>query len=82
VAEITIKTSLNKMNFDADLIACARRIGFEFLSFSAHDAIKLKDLPFHHRNSFDRLLIAQSLTQKLTFMTNDPLIHRYGCNLI
>jgi len=35
-------------------------------------------LPFHHRDPFDRLLIAQALVEDLTVVTTDPKFHAYG----
>ena len=77
-----IKASLGKLVFDADPLDCAERLGFELLHFSAKDAVKLKDLPYHHRDPFDRMLIAQCLTQPLALMTNDHRLREYGCDFV
>ena len=77
-----IKASLNKLRFDHDPIACAERLGFEHLDFAATDAVLLKELPFHHRDPFDRMLIAQSLAQKTKLMSNDQRFHHYDCDLL
>ena len=82
VTEIMIKASLDKLRFDHDPIACAERLGFELLDFSATDAVLLKDLPFHHRDPFDRMLIAQSLAQNTKLMSDDRRFRHYDCNLL
>ncbi|MXW48625.1 MAG: type II toxin-antitoxin system VapC family toxin [Gammaproteobacteria bacterium] len=82
VAEIMIKASLDKLRFDHDPIACAEQLGFELLDFSATDAVLLKDIPFHHRDPFDRMLIAQSLAQNTKLMSDDRRFRRYDCNLL
>lgn len=82
VAEIMIKASLGRLCFDHDPVSCAERLGFELLDFSAADAVLLKELPFHHRDPFDRMLIAQSLAQKIKLMSDDSRFGSYDCDLI
>ena len=82
VAEIMIKASLDKLRFDHDVIDCAERLGFEPLDFSAADAVLLKDLPFHHRDPFDRMLIAQSMARNIRLMSDDRRLAEYGCSLL
>jgi PIN domain nuclease of toxin-antitoxin system len=36
------------------------------------------DLPFHHRDPFDRILVAQCLAEKMTLLTGDPQLHKYS----
>ena len=82
VAEIMITASLNRFCFDYDPIACAEQLGFEPLDFSAMDAVLLKELPFHHRDPFDRMLIAQSLAQNTKLMSDDRRFSHYDCDLL
>jgi PIN domain nuclease of toxin-antitoxin system len=42
----------------------------------------LKDLPFHHRDPFDRMLIAQGMAQKFPILTVDEKFRAYDCRLI
>ena len=81
IAEIMIKASLGKLRFDHDVFDCAERLGFELLDFSAADAVLLKDLPFHHRDPFDRMLIVQSMARNIRLMTVDRRFADYGCSL-
>lgn len=82
IAEVMIKASLNKLRFDHDVIDCAERLGFETMDFSAADAVLLKDLPFHHRDPFDRMLIAQSMARNITLMSDDHRFAAYSCSLL
>jgi PIN domain nuclease of toxin-antitoxin system len=82
VAEIAIKCSLNKLAVDADILSASEASGFEWLDFKASEAILLKDLPYHHRDPFDRMLVAQSLANDLPVMTEDARFASYGCRLM
>lgn len=44
--------------------------------------LKLETLPMHHRDPFDRMLIAQSLQEKLPLVTSDSKFHKYSIDLI
>lgn len=77
-----IKASLGKLQIDFDPIDYTAQTGFEPLNFSAEDAVLLKDLPFHHRDPFDRMLIAQSIAQKTRIMSDDRKFAMYDCVLV
>ena len=82
VAELCIKSSIGKLPLNFDPVDMAGKAGFELLSFSAHDAIRLKDLPFHHRDPFDRMLVAQSLQSDIPIMSNNHKFALYDCKMI
>ena len=82
VAELMIKSSLGKLEINFDPVAIALATGFELLSFSAEDALRLQDLPFHHRDPFDRMLIVQALTNNIALMTDDAKFSLYQCKLV
>ena len=82
ITEIAIKASLGKLELSFDPIDAAERSGFEMLDFSAKDALLLKDLPFHHRDPFDRMLITQAISRKLVFVTQDSLMDPYDCRTL
>ena len=82
ITEIAIKTSLGKLELSFNPIDAAERSGFEMLDFSAKDALLLKDLPFHHRDPFDRMLITQAISRKLVFVTQDSLMDLYDCRTL
>ena len=82
ITEIMIKASLGKFVVTFDPVEIAEKSGFELLSFGASDALPLATLPFHHRDPFDRMLIAQSLVRNLPMMTNDSKFSAYDVKLI
>jgi len=82
IAEIMIKSSMGKLQIDFDPVEFAQKSGFDLLAFSGPEALLLKDLPFHHRDPFDRMLICQSLINNYPLMTDDNKIRQYNCQVI
>ena len=82
IAELMIKTSIGKLKIDFNPAALALESGFLLLDFNADAALLLKEMPFHHRDPFDRMLIAQSLTNGYPIMTEDPKISMYECRVL
>jgi len=82
IAELMIKASIGKLQINFDPIALAEQSGFELLDFSSRDALLLRNLPFHHRDPFDRMLISQSIATKYPLMTDDDNIKLYDCQVI
>ncbi len=82
VTELMIKASLGQLQLGFDPIDMARQSGFELLDYSAEDAAPLRALPFHHRDPFDRMLIAQSLARGYRLMSNDTKFEHYECRLV
>lgn len=77
--EIALKARLGKL--DADPVAVAAAIessGFVELPVRAAHAAKVSDLPMIHHDPFDRLLVAQALTEPLRLLTRDPLLAGYS----
>ena len=81
ISELMIKSSIGKLKFDFNPIEVAKNTGFELLDYSAEDSIQLKDLPFHHKDPFDRMLISQAINRKFKLMTKDSKFSLYDCNL-
>lgn len=67
--EIAVKLSVGKLKWrDAGkttLHTCISDCGFSELAITARHAAAVRDLPFHHADPFDRLLIAQALAERL-----------------
>ena len=82
IAELMIKASIGKLKIDFDPVVLAEESGFELLDFSGMDALALGTLPFHHRDPFDRMLIAQCMARQHPIMTDDAKFKRYDCRLI
>lgn len=77
VAELSIKASLGKLEITGDLNAEITANGFNFLPFTERHAATLRELPFHHRDPFDRMLVSQALTDGLVFLTGDARCRLY-----
>lgn len=80
--EIAIKQSLGKLELPSPaeqwLPEVLRRTGFELAEVGLAAALKVRGLPWHHRDPFDRLLVAQALEDGYTLVTRDPHIGAYG----
>lgn len=78
--EISIKNSLGKLRLDVpyvSLLEAALKNGFEILPVSfAHTSI-INELPFHHRDPFDRMLIAQAIAENLDIIGVDAIFDTY-----
>lgn len=81
--EIAIKVSLGKLSADvAMLSAFIQNSGFSELSIRSAHAIQVRDLPFHHRDPFDRMLIAQAIFERLHLLTADRNLKKYSSLVI
>lgn len=77
--EIGIKSRLSKIDADpGELVAAIAQSGFAELPVRALHAAATTRLPLHHRDPFDRLLLAQAVTEPLRLLTADTLLARYG----
>jgi PIN domain nuclease of toxin-antitoxin system len=81
LAELMIKASLGKLVVDFDVVELCRESGFDILDLKGQDVLPLKDMPFHHKDPFDRLIVAQSMVNNYPVMTNDPKFKLYDCPL-
>jgi PIN domain nuclease of toxin-antitoxin system len=86
VWEIAIKITVAKVEIDpSDLDRLAGLIdaaGFEELPVVARHAAGIRALPMHHRDPFDRVLIAQARVEGLTVVTVDPVFRAYDVPLL
>jgi PIN domain nuclease of toxin-antitoxin system len=76
-AEIGVKAAVGKLSVPDDLHAQIVGSGVRVLGLSAEDGLAVAGLPLHHRDPFDRLLIAQAQRGGLTLVTADPRIRGY-----
>ena len=78
--EIAIKRGLQRTDFKLDidaLMAALEASGFLELPITAAHAVGVARLPPIHKDPFDRLLVAQSMAEPLTLLTNDALLADY-----
>ena len=80
--EAGIKTALGKLTIDGDLVGSARQNGFSELPVTFEHAEAAGRLPPHHRDPFDRMLIAQARLEGLTLVTRDPVFSDYDVPLL
>ncbi len=79
--EIAIKVRLGRVDFlqrPEHVANAARRVGFIELPIHADVAALVADLPLHHRDPFDRLLVAQAMAEPLKLFTVDKLLSQYS----
>jgi len=79
--EVAIKRSLNRNDFDfspVDIHRLALDAGFSELMVKGEDCYPLANLPWHHRDPFDRLLIAQAQSLPAYLLTTDGILHQYS----
>ena len=82
IAEISIKTSLGKLEAPTDAAEQLIAQGFEELPLTAAHAARLRDLPWLHRDPFDRMLVAQAQEEALTFVTLDRRCRDYDVRVL
>ncbi len=80
--EIAIKVSLGKWKLNRpyeDFIAIGlSQYGFQVLPILPTHTARLIGLPFHHKDPFDRLLVAQALVEQIAIVSADPALDAYG----
>jgi PIN domain nuclease of toxin-antitoxin system len=80
--EIAIKVGLGKLRLgetaDTYIPAAVSRTGFELLPISLAHATSVESLPMHHRDPFDRLLIAQVIIEAIPIVSADSIFDSYG----
>jgi PIN domain nuclease of toxin-antitoxin system len=77
-SEIVIKRGLRKLSFPDDLEDVVREESFELMPISFRHLRRLETLPELHRDPFDRMLVAQTLTEGVSLVTNDRALLAYG----
>ena len=79
--EIAIKTQIGRTNFKAspaEITQAALDSGFAELPVRAEHGAKVLNLPLHHRDPFDRLLVAQAMTEPCRLITTDTILGSYS----
>lgn len=82
--EIAAKLSIGKLKLQLPLDQMIDETLFDFerLEVNFSDALTMESLPLHHRDPFDRMLIAQAKRRKLTFVTRDKIARKYGVKVL
>ena len=78
LAEIAIKSSAGKLKLSVGMLRQAiEDLNIRVLPFTARHAFELFALDLHHRDPFDRQIIAQALSEKISIVTSDRKFHLY-----
>lgn len=81
--EIAIKAGLGKIEVEvAELTRQLHLAGFQELPVTWQHTLKVSSLPSHHQDPFDRLLIAQALSEPLRLLTADRQLPAYSSDLV
>lgn len=83
--EIAIKRSLGKLTLDDSLEEFMKQRtaeGFRLLPLEPQHLHSLVELPFHHRDPFDRLIICQAMVENMAICTGDENFKRYPARLV
>ncbi|MCY3665020.1 MAG: type II toxin-antitoxin system VapC family toxin [Gemmatimonadetes bacterium] len=80
--EIAIKISIGKYNLTEPLAAFVKREiianNFKVLPIDIDHTAEISALPFHHKDPFDRMLIAQSMVENFPLVSRDTILDQYG----
>lgn len=84
--EIAIKSSLGRLKFsgspEATIPGLLESSKTEILPIALRHSLRVASLPHHHRDPFDRLLVAQALEDELPLLTADGALGRYGVTVL
>lgn len=83
--EISIKFSLGRGSMPisgAKAADCFARAGYFRLPMTWEHALAVESLPLHHADPFDRMLVAQSLTEPMRLLTHDRIVAKYADTII
>jgi PIN domain nuclease of toxin-antitoxin system len=86
VWELQIKIALNKFTVKGGLETAVQdeqqNNGFQILPVELYHAFYLENLPLHHKDPFDRLLISQAIVENMTLVSADANFAKYHVNLL
>lgn len=80
--ELAIKASLGKLRIDGDLMGMLAGARYTLLPIEVGHIDVLRGMPHHHRDPFDRMLVAQAIAEHLTLLSMDSLLTSYGVTVV
>ena len=80
--EMVIKENTKKLKFSINLEEGIKASGFTLLPITLPHVLALQELPLHHNDPFDRILLAQTKVEKLTFISGDAKMKNYDITLL
>lgn len=81
--ELGLKKSLGKLDFDvAGAVQVLPKNSIKIVDINLPIALLVNELPYHHRDPFDRIIVATAKTHEMNIMTSDSIFDSYGVNTI
>lgn len=80
--EMSIKQELGKLALPGNPVAVLESCGFAVLAMNAEHAWRAGTLPPHHKDPFDRMLVAQTEVEGMVLVTRDTTIPKYGIPIL
>lgn len=83
--EIGIKSSIGRLNLNSELktiFEIIKETGFDTVPITTNQIVINASLAFHHQDPFDRIIIAQAISEKMTIITKDSQIDNYDVKTI
>jgi PIN domain nuclease of toxin-antitoxin system len=80
--EVAIKRALGKLDAPEDLLPQIEGAGVDLLPVMPRHADRVASLPLHHRDPFDRILVAQAISEGLPLVSNDESLRQYEIEVI
>ena len=80
--EISIKKALGKLRLPDEFYSVLPQSGFQKLVIDIEHARMIENLPLHHHDPFDRMLIAQAVCENLYLLSKDLQLADYGIAII
>lgn len=80
--EIAIKRSVGKLSIENRWASALTQLGFDPMPITSQHAAHVEGLPWHHRDPFDRLLIAQALLEERALVSSDARLSAYGVDVL
>jgi PIN domain nuclease of toxin-antitoxin system len=86
VWEVSIKAGLGRLHLPSPPAECVptftARQGLRPLPITQFHAVRVYDLPPHHRDPFDRLMIAQAIAEEMAILTSDRVFEKYPVDVL
>jgi PIN domain nuclease of toxin-antitoxin system len=80
--EMIIKENKKKLKYSINLEEGIKASGFTLLPITLPHVLALQELSFHHNDPFDRIMLAQTTVEKLTFISDDAKMKNYDITLL